>query len=734
MALPILNNGRGAGYGLCRRVMLVVAVPVFGLVFPALALFGGSTNLINWGPGLLFAGAACLLMFDKDRRSLRGGLFFSCTYLAVLGLLLLRARHSPDVSAAANNTALIALAAGGFLIGSLAGVAKSRALFTGLSLVMLLNLFCTVMQKTDAQWNLIYPERSVGLPSGLFAHYSYSAAFCLGALGLLTYRACNERSWFRGVMIAGAVCALATIPISPSRGGNLALALMVAAAGALLLARAFSKSKPVLGIWLPAAALVLLVLIFAAAFVPLIDRGAGPHGFYNDGVRLGYWNAAAQIAASHPWLGGGAGNFATKVYLVLDDLKSEPAMVHNEALQLAVGYGYPALAAITALMLVPLLLSCWRFVNQTDKTMVAMAALGLVAMLFQSNFESIFHCAPGVFIAALILGRISRSLWGGVPDEADQSTQDKAGGGRADIAFLIEIKDLADAHAGGSSRAISKLAGLLAKSKDEQWRRGVLRLTYWSKVNNKESLDKAVRNMGVRAAEELGRIAGDNPPSVDQNASRHLRYGRSPRDLALGAVAIFISYSGFRLTGALMDAWNPLYHSDRMTVSDGFERLISLAESHPGLGLDREVLSAAWDKLHQYKSQEDRESWANSHRTRILLAIPGWRTDPGAALKIAEIVGWAGDFDSAMKFYDHAIATQGSNETLFMAHAFKGQYYYELFISAGAAGQTERQRYFAEQAVRSFKNAEQTMGGGWGLAKGFAQMLKQCQEFLQEKP
>jgi len=320
MALPTLNNGRGIHSGVCRRVIPVLASAVCGLVFPALVLFGGSTNLINWGPGLLFVGAACLFLPGEDRRALRGGLIYSCSYLVVLGLLFFRARHSPDLSAAANNSALIALAAAGFLIGSLAGVAKSRALFTGLSLVMLLNLFCTVMQISDPQWNLIYPQRSGSLPSGLFPHYSYSAAFCLGALGLLICRACNERSWIRGVMIVGAVCALFTIPISPSRGGNLALALMLAAAGALLLARAFSKSRPVLGIWLPVVVLVVLVLIFAAAFVPLIDRGGGPHGFYNDGVRLGYWNAAVRIAAGHPWLGGGAGSFALEIYHVLDGL------------------------------------------------------------------------------------------------------------------------------------------------------------------------------------------------------------------------------------------------------------------------------------------------------------------------------------------------------------------------------------------------------------------------------
>lgn len=733
MALATQHKWRERYSEICRRVMWVLAVLVHGLVFPALVLFGGSTNLINWGPGLFFAGAACILLFNQGRDSLRGNWIYASAYLAVLAMIYLRARHSLDVAAASNNCALVAMAASGFLIGSMATVEKSRALFTSLSLVMVLNLFCTILQISDPEWNLIYPERSAGLPSGLFAHYSYSAAFCLGALGLLAYRASNERTWLRGVMVVGAICALATIPISPSRGGNLALALMVAAAGALLLARAFSKSKSSLGIWFPVVALVVMVLIFASAFVPLIDRGSGPQGFYNDGVRLGYWNAAAQIAAGHPWLGGGAGSFATSVYHVLDGLTTEPTMVHNEALQLAVGYGYPALAAITVLMCVPLLVSCWRFVNQTDKTKTAWATLGLVAMLFQSNFESIFHCAPGAFMAALILGHISRSLWGDPLEHASITSHDKAGGKKSKISYLTEIQNLAQAHADGGKQAVLQLIGLLSQSKDEEWTRGAIRLSYWSKVNKPESLDKAVRNLGRRAAEEIQTLAGGKPEIETHKLIYLPRSRRLVRNLAIAAVAISVSCSGFRLTGALIDAWDPLYHKDRMTVADGFERLIGLAENHPGLGLDREVLAAAWDGLHQFESQSERESWATRHRARLMLAIPGWRTDPAAALKLAEIVGWAGEYESALKFYDHAIATQGLNEPLFMAHAFKGQYHYELFISARAAGHTERQHYFAEQAADSFDKAEETMGGDRRLAKAFAQMLQQCEEFLEEK-
>ncbi|MEX1115893.1 MAG: hypothetical protein WEB53_11635 [Akkermansiaceae bacterium] len=101
--------------------------------------------------------------------------------------------------------------------------------------------------------------------------------------------ACRDSGWLRALFIGGAICAVATIPLSPSSGGNLALALMVAAAGALLLARAFSSSKSVISTWLPALA---LVVIFASSLVPLIDRGQGPGGFYGDSTRVPFWRAA----------------------------------------------------------------------------------------------------------------------------------------------------------------------------------------------------------------------------------------------------------------------------------------------------------------------------------------------------------------------------------------------------------------------------------------------------------
>lgn len=728
MAIPPPTTGRGALGGMPRRVILLLGVLAFGLLFPTLVVWGGSTNLINWGPGILLAGAASLLLLDLNHHAARRGALHSGGFLLLLGLLFLRARYSPDVSATANNCALLALAAAGYLIGKRADETQSRALFIGLALVSMLNLSCSAIQMMHPDWNLIYPRRSGDFPSGLFAHYSYSAAFCLGTAGLLVSRSFRQPIWLKAILTAGAVCALVTIPLSLSRGGNLALAFLVAAASALLLARAFSKSKSVMSTWLPVIMLLALVLTFGGSLVPLIGRSTGSAGFYADDVRLSFWNAATQISTNHPWLGGGPGSFGWNVLRVLDGLPSEPGMTHNEALQVVVDYGYPALIALAALILWPVILCFWRFVNKTDAASTSWAAIGLLAMLFQSNFESIFHASPGTFIAALILGQICRGLWGA------ESPLDRLAGAtdkhRPDSRFLTAIQALAEDHRAGDAEAVSKLVALLSQAKDEQWRRGVYRLTYWTKVHNQDALREAVNNMDIKASEELALLSPQGKSPTPAHATGGWRLARN---LTLAGCALPVALYGARLSQALIDAWVPLYHPAGLSISNRFDRLLRLAEHHSGLGIDRKVLAAARDCIYQYKSQEAREYWATTYRSRILRAIPGWRTDPGAALQLAEITGWAGDVESSLNFYNHAIASQGGNEALFMAHSFKGQYLYELSISAGAAGQTARQKFYAQQAVECFQNANAALENHRGsLAPYFGKMLRECETFKKQ--
>jgi hypothetical protein len=353
-------------------------------------------------------------------------------------------------------------------------------------------------------------------------------------------------------------------------------------------------------------------------------------------------------------------------------------------------------------------------------------------MLLQANFENTFHTAPAAFIIAVILGRISRELW--TPQSADEPVPADSGTNRIspDRRFLLDVRTHVGDFLAGRPDAISKLISHISQSKKEQWKRSSLRIAYWSKSGNDESLRQAVINLETKASEELANLAGeisdpDHPPNGGHPG------WRIARNLALAGYAAFVLITGATTSRALVHAWEPMYHPERLAFFDRFTRLLNVVERHPGLGIDRKVLTAGLDALYHYQSQEAREYFAITYRPRILRSVPGWRTDPGAALQLADISGWAGDPESALGYYNHAIAAQGNNELLFMARSFKGQYLYELCVSAAAAGELEQLRFHAAEAVASLKEADAAMAlNRCSLSPFFAKMLQECEKFQKQ--
>ncbi len=722
MALPVSKPLREAVPFALRFCWNLVGVLTLALLFPVLTTFGGSTNLINWGPGLLIAGIACMLLVGSRSSPATAMHFHRAAFLSLLGLLWLRAHHSPDISHATNCTALLAFAAVGYLIGEWAHGGLSRALFTGITLATALNLHASVMQVMNPEWNLFYPQRSGGFPSGLFAHYNYSASFCLGASGLLLTAAGGETRTWKSVFSAGAVCALVTIPISLSRGGNLALAFMAALVLGLWLARAFSKSGSLLHALLPSLMMLGLLFVFAGFLVPMIGRNQGPDGFYVDGVRIDFWKAAAELSTRHPWLGGGAGSFAWEVYHVMSGLTTEPGMVHNESLQLATDFGYPALAALCVLIAIPLLRSFGNFISPTVPGSSPWVGVALVGMLFQSNFSFVFHTAPGAMLAALLLGRVCRGVWHRPDPEPTSSAA-----GSKDSGFLAELRERIHAWRSGRENSLPRLISLLASSPDPQWQRASYRLTYWHQTENPDELHKAIKNLATLCATESPRTRpGGSHPRLPPRITMWGVLGRT----ALAGLTLPLTIRGASLTQTLADAWIPVYHGDHLSPLRRFELLLRLAESRTGLGIDRMVMTAGIDCVHQFASLEARMYWAKFYRPRIMRAVPGWMHDPGTALQLAEIVGWEGDVEYALHFYDRAILDQGSNESLFMANAFKGQYLYELCLSADTAGNLGERRYYARKAAECFQNAEAAMKNeNRMLPSAFSRMLRHSETF-----
>jgi hypothetical protein len=58
---------------------------------------------------------------------------------------------------------------------------------------------------------------------------------------------------------------------------------------------------------------------------------------------------------------------------------------------------------------------------------------------------------------------------------------------------------------------------------------------------------------------------------------------------------------------------------------------------------------------------------------------------------------------------------------------------YELSVSAGAAGQTSWQKFYAQQAVECFQNANAALENHRGkLSPYFGKMLRECETFRKQ--
>lgn len=707
--------------------------PVLVLVFPVIALLGGSTDLLNWGPAILMGGlAAMLLMFGNNRTRPRGVELHPWLWFSLLALLFLRAlnSHGAPRSAVASDASLIALAAVAYILGQSLGTPLSRPLLTGLAATTVLNAACLVMQTFNPDWNLIYPHRSGGYPSGLFAHYNYCASFCLGALGLLISRSWKERGWLRWVMVTGGFCALASVPLTLSRGANLALAAMVAISISLLVSYAFRRSSKVLSIWLPVLLLPAIILISGISLVPLLNRGQGGEGFYQDGGRIRFWQAALQLAPNNAWIGGGADSFAANAFLVMKDLGMEPDKVHNEALQIAVDYGYPALIAIALLILAPVIRTFWLFSSGSNSEGAAWEAMGLSGMLVHSNFDFVFHTAPGVFLAGFILGRISYDLWTlGAPSSATLLGMGKMDPGQYQN-FLMVLRRHAQDYFGGKTTAISEMTRHL-HSQVDPWETCRNNLLFFSKTANPIGLSDSVNEIKIRCRDDLQLLSQAEGSDSRQDGN----WLPLCRTVLLGAVVVPMVLMGTRLTQAFADAWLPVYaESSSLPIHDRFNRLIALQERHPYLGIERKLLSAAMACINVFKTADGREHWAQGNEHRIHQAVSGALRHPGVALQLATVLGWSGNVEGAVDLYDQAIERQGGNELLFMAHAFKGQYYYELFLSESEISQPEAKTRYAESAVKSLLQSQSALKSTpWGFAPEFSSCLIECKSYLAGK-
>jgi O-antigen ligase len=703
----------------------------FGLVacftaFPLLGFLGGSVQPVNWGLGLLAAGFVVFsLLWGPSSRISWGGSSYSVAFIATIGLLGLRAAFSPVLPAAAQDLVLMSLALAGYLVGRAQDSAQSRALMFGLLVVMVGNVTTSLIQLDRPEWSPIYPGRSATLPSGFFAHYNHAANFGLGALGLFFSGVIRAQGKSRIIPGIGVIASVLTVLLSLSRGGNLSLACIVVIGFGVFSAKVNHKNTGMLRFWIVVAAVCLLI---APVGKVVVERVAGFRGHlmsdggFGDGGRFMFYDAALKLFIENSLVGGGAGHFGREVYRILpvdSNLGAEPDMVHNEILQLLCDYGLPCAIMLAVILIVPIARQLHRYLSNLSSGSGVWESLGLVGMLLQSNFDFVFHVAPCVFLAGLILGRISRirrltattSGWNethGVSSLMAEKYYQEARlaeqSGKGEESFVNAARDYARAFLAGRKRAEFRLIVLLLTSRDEWWLRRANDLTLRQKMRDGKGMLELTRQI----VEECEKIEEGRSGPLLRRLWKERVVAPIPwpvrfRNMGVLVVAITMVAAGIRLTEISLALWNPLYQPERMSAARRFECLLAIQEATPFLGIERKALGVFIDQLYAFSSLESREYWASAYYRRILAATGGVKHDPVVALQLATVAGWTGNERDAMEFYDRAILLQSLHERVFMAHYFKAEYLHDLMLSSDAEGLSERSRQYAVLALEQFQ-------------------------------
>ena len=718
--------------------------------FPSLVSLGGAYRVWTWGPGLLICGLVLASLLGAPSLRSGGWDWHFAGMAVVLGVLGWKAVSSPIAAAGALDLVLIVFVLAGYLIGRAQDAKRSRALMGGLLVVVACSVTVAAIQWSLPEWNPIYPGRSSNFPSGFFAHYNHAANFGLGAAGLFFSAMLRGAGVSKGFYGFGLGASVLMVLLSLSRGGNLALVVVAVVGGVLLSLKLKRRGGRPFLLW---AALATAALLIAPWVDQAFNRLAGIRsngnvsyeGAFADGGRLSFYDAAWRLFLERPVTGGGAGSFGRDVYQALplsSNLRGEPDYAHNEVLQLLVDYGSPCAVLVALLLLVPIGRQFVRYSLGRSSGGGVWESLGLLGMLIQSNFDFVFHVAPCAFLAALILGRISRERqlrasgteWNqihGVSRQRAEEYYEEARGAEADqgeAAFIFAVRSYACAFLAGRERAEFRLIVLLLSSQDEIWQRHANDLALREKMRDGKGMAEVMR----RIVEDCGtfgdaRRAGDRRQEK-RESSKMPGWGTWFRNLGVAVVALVLVAAGSRLTGLSRTLWKPLYHPDEVSPALRFYSLLLIQEGAPFLGLERKALEAFIERLYEFSTLEAREFWASSSYRRLRDASVAAEHDPVVALQLATVASWAGEEEEALAFYDQAIRLQSDHEAVFMAHFFKAEYFQDLMLSSAAEGKVEQSRNHAVLASEGFRRSLELAPYGGYHHQRRAELLALCDQ------
>lgn len=694
-----------------RNGSLIVGL-VWLTVFPAFLFFGGSTAIWTWGPGLAALGLAGLLSLRSS-----GARRFQPP-LHLLGMLLLaawistRAAFSPSIPAAGHDTALALTAVVACAAGRLLPARLHLFLTSGLAIALTASFASFVVQRVIPEWNPVYPARPAGFPAGPFAHYNLAANFHIGAAGFFLAHAARSPRW-RIVNVLAFILAAACVVLSLSRSGILALFLAVSLGVVLFMIRSSEQR------W---HGIIVLAAFVAAVFAvpPVIKdvmgnvasgRGAEEKHAFDDGGRLPFWHAAFQLAAERPVLGHGSDSFHREAYRVLEAKpysSREPSKAHNEMLQILVDYGAVAFAALFLLLAVPIVRTIASDSLGSGEPGRVWEAVGLIGMIIQANFDSAFHSAPNVMMAALLLGRLTRPVErdgsGADPFKPSASMVRRCERLRRSMQRSEPSPNLhlclavvqAQAYLAGNHAARTSIVRHLLKSGKPRWSREALMLARYINAEHSTAIAEMATVVATEGAREVAALGlGRWLPSRSIASAMF--------SVMLSIILVLLSsavlVAGSKLTLDLKALWKPLYQPQGLSAAATASSLLRIAESNPFLGTDRETLRTVLKTIMVFETHEGRRTYSAAYLPRLLNAIGKAETDAGVALQMAAIAGWAGEHDLAFQFHDHAEAIQAGHESVFMAHYFRAEYLAELAESAWRDNQIIFARADAKEAI-----------------------------------
>jgi tetratricopeptide (TPR) repeat protein len=344
-------------------------------------------------------------------------------------------------------------------------------------------------------------------------------------------------------------------------------------------------------------------------------------------------------------------------------------------------------------------------------------------MLVQSNFDCIFHSAPCVFTAAILLGCITRREWQAAPvskaenpallssknipaylQRGEAALKEAAATGY----WLSAVANFSHAYLAGDFNARYRLLDALQISDDSEFQQAGFRLAMAINGEDRDKMNIIIRGIATQVLQAIGDDEAQHgfpQPMLKRRGPLFTRI----RNASAALLAMLAIVVGAHLCRSLVHAWKPLYAVDQLSIEQRFLRLASVLDANPYLGLQRTMLEKFLLYLPSYMTAGFRQMVASHYYPTFKRLAIDREQDPQLALQLAAVAGWAGRMPEAIELMDRAIAIQAGHEDVYKALYLKGEYLKELAQSDAGIEPPEKVVALAQQALDCLEESKRRM-------------------------